>query len=156
MFVCLAFVIPLRVDFKWIFGTPVIYVLNAVFVIFSTPDSLVELLLNILVVSIMYFQATTASIFAVFILNMKVFKYGFKKVDSGNGNQNGGNNSFPWARTEFLEATSYLNSTGEDFFDGTVAMSDRQIKREIKSYGIFSIHIEEDTFPCIDLDEGER
>ena len=83
MFVCLAFVIPLRVDFKWIFSLPVIYVLNAVFVIFSTPDSLVELLLNIMILAIMYFQATTASIFAIFILNMKVFKYGFKRIDSG-------------------------------------------------------------------------
>jgi hypothetical protein len=38
-------------------------------------------------------------------------------------------------------------------------MSDRQIKREIKSYGIFSIHIEEDIFPSFDLDDnnnGER
>ena len=49
-----------------------------------------------------------------------------------------------------------MNSTGEDFYDGTIVMSDRSIKREIKSYGIFSIHIEEDTFPSFDLDDNNN
>ena len=100
MFVCLAFVIPLRIDFKWIFTQPVIYVLNAVFIIFSMPDSLIELLLSIVVLIAMYAQFATVSILMIFILNLKVFKYGFKK-DNNNAQTNGNNNSFPWARTEF-------------------------------------------------------
>lgn len=100
MFVCLAFVIPLRIDFKWIFTQPVLYVLNAVFIIFSTPDSLIELLLSIVILIAMYAQLATVSILAIFILNLKVFKYGYKS-DNNNVQPNGNNNSFPWARTEF-------------------------------------------------------
>jgi len=78
MFVCLAFVIPLRVDFKWLFDQPVLYILNAVFLLVSTPDSWPELLLNMVILVFMYAQAATLSILAIFILNLKVFKYGVK------------------------------------------------------------------------------
>ena len=33
-------------------------------------------------------------------------------------------------------------------------MTEKQMKREIMSYGIISIPIEEESFPCIDLDQS--
>ena len=82
MFVCLAFVIPLRIDFKWLFTQPILYVLNAVFIIFSTPDCWWELMLNIIILIVMYAQLATVSILTIFLLNLKVFKYGLKTVNS--------------------------------------------------------------------------
>ena len=83
MFVCLAFVIPLRIDFKWLFTQPILYVLNAVFIIFSMPDCWWELMLNIIILIVMYAQLATVSILAIFLLNLKVFKYGLKTVNNG-------------------------------------------------------------------------
>ena len=82
MFVCLAFVIPLRIDFKWLFTQPILYVLNAVFIIFSTPDCWWELMLNIIILIVMYAQLATVSILTIFLLNLKVFKYGLKTVNT--------------------------------------------------------------------------
>ena len=82
MFVCLAFVIPLRIDFKWLFTQPILYVLNAVFIIFSTPDCWWELMLNIIILIVMYAQLATVSILAILLLNLKVFKYGIKPVNN--------------------------------------------------------------------------
>ena len=54
MFVSLAFVIPLRIDFKWLLTQPILYVLNAVFLLVSRPDSWRELLLNMVILVVMY------------------------------------------------------------------------------------------------------
>ena len=125
MFVSLAFLIPLRIDFKWLLTQPILYVLNGLFLFMCTPASWLELLLNMMILVLMYTQAATASILAIFILNLKVFRYGCVKNVQSHGN----NNSFDYARTEFQDAISYLNST----MDGTTEnafnpMNDKQMK----------------------------
>jgi len=152
MFVSLAFVIPLRVDFKWLFDQPVIYALNAVFLIGSLPDSWPELLLNMIILVFMYAHAATFSILAIFILNMKVFKYGVKMTVTQP--QPGNHNSFNYARTDFDQANSFLNSTLDlNSSNGRAHMTPKQYKKEVRGYGIISIK-EESTNYSSDLDQG--
>lgn len=90
---------------------------------------------------LMYAQAATVSILAIFLLNLKVFRYGCK-ITTRMPNQ-GLNNSFPFAATEFKDAISYLNSTTEEnTYSGSNGMTESQMKREIRSYGVISIREE--------------
>jgi len=138
--VALAFLIPLRVDFEWYLQTPFPYLLAAILILGSRPDSKVDLALNVAIFVLMYFQLSAAAIFATFILNFKVFHYGYKKtryVQSGENKDT--RNSIQWAKKEFQDATSYLNSTLEcpTEFDNVVA--DKRLQKEIRSFGILSI-----------------
>ena len=72
-FVCLAFLIPLRQDFDWFLSLPLPYATSAIFLIAMRPDSKLEIVLNLLILTIAYLQFTTLFILAVFILNFKVF-----------------------------------------------------------------------------------
>ena len=47
--------------------------------------------------------------------------------------------SIAWARSEFLDATSYLNSTLECTTDGDALVTEHSLKRDIRSYGIISV-----------------
>lgn len=135
-YTCLAFLIPFRHDFDAYFATPVPYALGALLLLASQPDSKLEILLNILVLVLAYFQITLAFILAVFLLNFKVFHFGFKKTKYIKTSQDP---SIAWAKTEFQDATSYLNSTIECTTDNIEQITERQLKRAIRSYGIISI-----------------
>ena len=109
-FVFLVFLIPLRADFDWLLTQPFPFVIYLIFVFAMRPDSLVDLLLNIAILFTMYFQLTSVFILLVFILNFKVFHFGYKRKKVVKQTDQ---NSLAWAKTEFQEATSYLNSTIE-------------------------------------------
>ena len=47
--------------------------------------------------------------------------------------------SIAWAKSEFQDATSYLNSTLEVTTDGYGVVSDHALKLDIRSFGIFSV-----------------
>ena len=85
----------------------------------------------------MYFQFTSLFILAVFILNFKVFNFGYKSVKHVKTKLD--QNSIAWAKQEFQDATSYLNSTIESPAEQNMLDNDRQLKKEILSYGLISI-----------------
>ncbi len=135
-FVCLAFIIPLRQDFDWLLSSLLVYILAGCAFLSMQPDSKLEIALNLVVLSLAYLQLTTLFILAVFILNFKVFKHGFKKTKYV---KTSAEHSIAWAKSEYMDATSYLNSTLECTTDGDSFVNERAIKREIISYGIISI-----------------
>ena len=83
-----------------------------------------------------FLQFTTLFILAVFILNFKVFQFGYRKTKYVKTSQEA---SIAWAKSEFQDATSYLNSTLECTTDGDAFVIEQGIKRDIRSYGIISI-----------------
>ena len=78
-YICLALLIPLRQDFDWIISTPLPYIIAAIFILAVRPDSKLEVVLNLLVFVMGFLQFTTLFILAVFILNFKVFQFGYRK-----------------------------------------------------------------------------
>ena len=135
-FVCLAFIIPLRQDFDWVLSSVLVYILAAIIFLAMQPDSKLEIVLNLVVLTLAYLQFTTLFILAVFILNFKVFKHGFRKTKYV---KTSAEHSIAWAKSEFMDATSYLNSSLECTTDGDSFVNERATKREIISYGIISI-----------------
>ena len=80
---------------------------------------------------------TQLFILAVFILNFKVFEFGYRKTKYVKTSEH---NSIAWAKSEYQDATSYLNATLECTTEnGDAMVSLHDLKREIRSYGIFSI-----------------
>ena len=137
-YVCLGFLIPLRQDFDWVLSLPLLYLTSAIFILAIRADSKLETVLNLIVLALAYIQFTTLFILAVFILNFKVFHFGFKKTRYV---KTSAEHSIAWAKSEYMDATSYLNSTldctTEDSF-----VSETALKREMRSYGIVSIMVE--------------
>ena len=76
---------------------------------------------------------------AVFILNFKVFHFGYKKTRYV---KTSAEHSIAWAKSEYMDATSYLNSTLDCTTEGDSFVSDTAMKREMRSYGIISIKVE--------------
>ena len=137
-FVCLAFLIPLRQDFDWLLSLFIPYLVSAIFILAMQPDSKLEIVLNLLILVLGYLQLTTLFILSVFILNFKVFQFGYRKTKYIKTTANSAE-SIAWAKTEFQDATSYLNTTLECTSDGDAFVTERAIKRAIRSYGIISI-----------------
>ena len=79
-FVCLAFLIPLRADFDWMLSLPIPYLVAAIFIFAMQPDSKLEIVLNMVILILIYCQLTQIFILAVFILNFKVFQFGYRKT----------------------------------------------------------------------------
>ena len=137
-FVCLAFLIPLRQDFDWLFSLVIPYIISVIFLLSMKPDSKLEVVLNIVILILAYLQLTTLFILSVFILNFKVFQFGYKKTKYIKTSASSAE-SIAWAKQEFQDATSYLNTTLECTSDGDAFVTERAIKRAIRSYGIVSI-----------------
>lgn len=78
--ICLAFLIPLRQDFDWALSLVIPYIFSAIFLLAMKPDSKLEVLLNLMVLLVAYLQFTALFILSVFILNFKVFQFGFRKT----------------------------------------------------------------------------
>ena len=103
-FVCLAFLIPLRQDFDWYLSLAVPYIVAALFLLIMMPDSKLEIILNMVILLLGYLQLTQLFILAVFVLNFKVFQFGYKKTKyiKSTTNLHGLDNH---------ESSSYLNAT---------------------------------------------
>ena len=97
-FVCLAFMIPLRQDFDWYLSLPLPYVCSAIFLVAMKPDSKLEIVLNLMILTLGYLQFTTLFILAVFIVNFKVFQFGYKKTKYVKTSKDA---SIAWAKSEF-------------------------------------------------------
>ena len=67
-----------------------------------------------------------------------MFQFGYKKTKYIKTTASSAE-SIAWAKTEFQDATSYLNTTLECTSDGDAYVTERAIKRAIRSYGIISI-----------------
>ena len=74
------------------------YVGSAICVLLMKPDSKLEVVLNFVVLALAYFQLTILFILAVFILNGKVFQYGFRKTKYVKTSSDA---SLAWAKNEF-------------------------------------------------------
>ena len=70
-------------------------------------------------------------------MNFKVFEFGYRKTKYVKTSS--GDRSLSWAKAEFKDATSYLNTTLECTTDGDSFVTEMSIKRSIRSYGIISI-----------------
>ena len=97
-FVGLAFLIPLRQDFDWVFSSVIPYLLATLCILAMQPDSKLEIVLNIVVLILAYLQLTQLFILAVFILNFKVFHFGYKKTKFI---KTSADHSIAWAKSEF-------------------------------------------------------
>jgi hypothetical protein len=73
------------------------------------PDSKLEIILNMVILLLGYLQLTQLFILAVFVLNFKVFQFGYKRTKYIK--TSAPEHSLPWAKSEFQDATSYLNAT---------------------------------------------
>ena len=135
-FVCLAFLIPLRQDFDWYLSLPLPYLTSAIFILAMQPDSKLEIILNFIVFILAYLQFTSLFILSIFILNFKVFQFGYRKTKYV---KTSSDHSIAWAKSEFQDATSYLNSTLECTTNSDTQVNEHAIKRDINSYGIISI-----------------
>lgn len=135
-FICLAFLIPLRQDFDWFLSLPIPYIIACIFLFALQPDSRLETVLNIVILILAYLQLTQLFILAVFILNLKVFQFGYRKTKYV---KTSAEQSIAWAKQEFQDATSYLNATLECTTEGDAFVTEQALKREIRSYGIISI-----------------
>ena len=100
-FVCLAFMIPLRQDFDWYFSLATPFLLCALLVLAIRPDSKLEIILNLVILLLGYLQLTQLFILAVFVLNLKVFQFGYKKTKYV---KTSAEHSIAWAKTEFQDA----------------------------------------------------
>lgn len=56
------------------------YICSALFLLAMKPDSKLEIVLNLVVLIVAYLQFTTLFILSVFILNFKVFQFGYRKT----------------------------------------------------------------------------
>ena len=65
-----------------------------------------------------------------------MFQFGYRKTKYV---KTSADRSIAWAKSEFQDATSYLNATLECTTDGDAQVTDLAIKRDIRSYGIISI-----------------
>ena len=54
--------------------------MSVIFLLSTKPDSKLEIVLNTVILILGYLQFTTLFILSVFILNFKVFQFGFKKT----------------------------------------------------------------------------
>ena len=90
--------IPLRQDFDWVISMPLPYIIAAIFILAMRPDSKIEIILNLLVFVMGFLQFTTLFILAVFILNFKVFQFGYRKTKYVKTSQEA---SIAWAKSEF-------------------------------------------------------
>ena len=97
-YICLAFMVPLRQDFDWMLSMPLPYIIAAIFILAVRPDSKIEIILNLLVFGMGFLQFTTLFILAVFILNFKVFQFGYRKTKYVKTSQEA---SIAWAKSEF-------------------------------------------------------
>lgn len=97
-FVCLAFLIPLRQDFDWYYSLCLPYIIAAIFIIAIRPDSKLEIALNLAILILAYLQFTNLFILAVFILNFKVFQFGYRKTKYVKTSKDA---SIAWAKSEF-------------------------------------------------------
>ena len=114
------------------------YIMSVIFLLSTKPDSKLEIVLNTVILILGYLQFTTLFILSVFILNFKVFQFGYKKTKYIKTSASSAE-SIAWAKQEFQDATSYLNTTLECTSDGDAFVTERAIKRAIRSYGIVSI-----------------
>jgi len=73
------------------------------------PDSKLEIVLNMVILLLGYLQLTQLFILAVFILNFKVFQFGYKKTKYVKTSTDHSANA--WPKSEFQDAASYLNAT---------------------------------------------
>lgn len=135
-FVCLAFLVPLRQDFDWYLSMVWPFIGAALCVLMIRPDSKLEIVLNLIVLLLGYLQLTQLFILAVFVLNLKVFQFGYKKTKYV---KTTADHSLAWAKTDYQDAQSYLNATLDCTQDGDTFVTEQAIKREIRSYGIISI-----------------
>ena len=131
-FVCLAFLVPLRQDFDWFISLPLPFILSALSLLAMRPDSKLEIVLNLLILLLGYLQLTQLFILAVFILNLKVFTFGYKTTKYLKTSAS--EHSIAWSKSDFqLDAT--LDSTQE----GDSFVVEQSLSRDIRSYGLISI-----------------
>jgi len=79
-FVFLAFLIPLRQDFAWLLNQVFPYLIYVILVLGMQPDSKIDMLMNLAILTAMYFQCASVFIASVYVLNYKVFHFGYKRV----------------------------------------------------------------------------
>lgn len=99
-FVCLAFLIPLRQDFDWVLSLVIPYICSAIFLLSMKPDSKLEIVLNLVILIMAYAQLTALFILSVFILNFKVFQFGYRKTKYIKTTASS-DESIAWAKQEF-------------------------------------------------------
>jgi hypothetical protein len=79
-FVFLAFLVPLRADFEWFFTQPLLYAIQLIVLMAMQPDSKLDLVMHAVILIFMYLQLASAFILTIFIVNLKVFYFGYKRT----------------------------------------------------------------------------